>query len=417
MPRQAFLFIHMDNYLIKQKGDSMKILFLESHPMWIHGLPNGLKELGHTVIISGPVSRENILEMISKYEPDLILSMGWTPEHSREKQPWIRDAARSAHIPLVYWSTEDPLHTKNFTLPLICTMQPDFVFTVTPSLCETYEKLGIKASHLDFGYHSNVHYHTEPYSKYRANIAVVANAYPEFIKQNPDVFRSESFKNLIMPLIENNIRVDFWGNHWDKLGEQLGVPIPSDWIHGYLSYTKARKVYSSSKIVIGLQNCTDQLSQRTFEVLGSGGCLLTSDTEAVREKFSPGRDLIVSSSPEETIEKVKYYLKNTKQRETIKNNGMKAIKPHSYYYRAKEMIKVLVNRGIISSKIANGDKGELINYKEVLEKKYNIHHVNLGDTLGQISVRYDIPLKKIMKINKFTSDKIYAGQIIKISKK
>jgi spore maturation protein CgeB len=395
----------------------MKILFLESHPMWIYGLPNGLKELGHTVIVSGPVSKENIVDMISKYEPDLILSMGWTPEHSKEKQPWIRDAAKTANIPLVYWSTEDPLHTKNFTLPLICTMQPDFVFTVTPSLCETYEKLGIKAAHLDFGYHPIVHYNTEPYSKYSANIAVVANAYPEFLEQNPEVFRSESFEKLILPLLKENIRVDFWGNHWQRLGDQLGVPIPSNWIHGYLNYKKARKVYSSSKIVIGLQNCTDQLSQRTFEVLGSGGCLLTSDTEAVREKFVPDKDLIVSSSPEETIEKIKYYLKNNKQREAIRRNGMAAIKPHSYYYRAKEMIKVLVKRRVISAKIATEDVGELIYYKDELGKKYNLHHVILGDTLGQISVKYEIPLKKIMKINKFSSDKIYAGQIIKISKK
>ena len=41
-------------------------------------------------MISGPVSRENITEMIDEFKPDLIVSMGWTPEHSREKQAWIR---------------------------------------------------------------------------------------------------------------------------------------------------------------------------------------------------------------------------------------------------------------------------------------------------------------------------------------
>ncbi|MCY8281393.1 hypothetical protein, partial [Bacillus inaquosorum] len=30
----------------------MKILFLESHPMWLYGLPNGFRETGHTVMIS-----------------------------------------------------------------------------------------------------------------------------------------------------------------------------------------------------------------------------------------------------------------------------------------------------------------------------------------------------------------------------
>lgn len=54
--------------------------------MWLYGLPNGFREAGHTVMISGPVSRENITEMIDEFKPDLIVSMGWTPEHSREKQ-------------------------------------------------------------------------------------------------------------------------------------------------------------------------------------------------------------------------------------------------------------------------------------------------------------------------------------------
>lgn len=83
-------------------------------------------------MISGPVSRENITEMIDEFKPDLIVSMGWTPEHSREKQAWIRNATKKVNIPLVYWATEDPLHTQNFTIPLIKKMKPDFVFTVTP---------------------------------------------------------------------------------------------------------------------------------------------------------------------------------------------------------------------------------------------------------------------------------------------
>lgn len=385
--------------------------------MWIYGLPYGFKELGHTVIVSGPISKENVFEMIAEYQPDLILSMGWTPEHSREKQPWIRDAVKSANIPLVYWSTEDPLHTKNFSLPLILTMQPDFVFTVTHSLVDTYEKLGIQAAHLDFGYHSKVHKDSGVLSKYSSDIAVVANAYPQFLEKNPDVFRSTSFHNLIAPLIEQNIRIDLWGNHWDKMSRYLGKDIPSEWIRGYLPYKKARKVYSSSKIIIGLQNCTDQLSQRTFEILGSGGFLLTSDTEAVRQKFKPGHDLIVSSSPEETIEKVNYYLKRSKRRESIQMNGKRTVEPHSYYYRAKEMIDVLTRRGIVDVNRDEAGKGKIIKYKDVLEKRYDIHHVVYGDTLGMISAKYEIPLKKLMEINKFASDKIYAGQIIKLRDK
>lgn len=40
------------------EGQDLKILFLESHPMWIYGLPNGFRDTGHTAIISGPISIE-----------------------------------------------------------------------------------------------------------------------------------------------------------------------------------------------------------------------------------------------------------------------------------------------------------------------------------------------------------------------
>lgn len=194
----------------------MKILFLESHPMWIYGLPNGFKEEGHTVMISGPLSRDNISEILDWFNPDLIISVGWTDEHSKEKWPWIRNAIKKTTIPLVYWATEDPLHTENFTIPLINAIRPDFVFTVTPSLCEKYEELGFKADHLDFGYHQSVHFPVQPLNNYRCDIAVVANAYPEYLKNNPNAFRSDALKILIKPLIKDGIRIDFWGNNWKK---------------------------------------------------------------------------------------------------------------------------------------------------------------------------------------------------------
>ena len=98
----------------------------------------------------------------------------------------------------------------------------------------------------------------------------------------------------------------------------LGVDIPRDWIQGYIDYTDANKVYSSSDIIIGLQNLPTQLTQRTYEIMGSGGILLTNDIPIINRLFKSGRDLITSSSPEETIELVKYYLQYPEKRNVIK---------------------------------------------------------------------------------------------------
>lgn len=395
----------------------MKILFLESHPLWIYGLPYGFKDAGHTVIISGPLTSANIPEMIDMFKPDLIISIGWTPEHTKEKQQWIRRSLKNKKIPFVYWATEDPLHTIKFSYPLIKRMKPDFVFTVASSSCKYYKAKGIKAAHLDFAYHKNVHHKVRPLDKYRCSIAVVANAYPEFLKNQSNSFRLTSLKTLIAPLLDKNIRIDFWGKDWNHMKRFLGKKIPKKWIHGYLKYTEANKVYSSAKIVIGLQNCTDQLTQRTYEVMGSGGMLLTSDTPEVRSKFRPSQDLLVSSSPKKTVGLVKYYLKQQEKREQIRKNSIKAVKGDTYLHRAQRILKILKHYGILKSVSNNPGQGKVIHYTKCIRKKYVVHTVTAGDTLDHISRRYKVPLRRIMKLNHLKSDWIYPRDIIKIRKK
>lgn len=193
--------------------------------------------------------------------------------------------------------------------------------------------------------------------------------------------------------------------------EYIGRDIPTNWIHGYLDYRDAYKVYSSAKIIIGLQNSSSQLTMRTFEILGSGGVLLTTDTPAVREKFTPDQDLIVSSNHEETVSKIQYYLNNDIERQQIRENGKIAVQDHSYRNRAKRILEVLKNRGILR------EIGDIIHYLEFLKESYEIYKISPDDTLAKIANRYNVPLEQLIELNNLSSDKIYAGQIIKIKKK
>lgn len=191
----------------------------------------------------------------------------------------------------------------------------------------------------------------------------------------------------------------------------MGSDIPTNWIHGYLDYRDANKVYSSAKIVIGLQNSSKQLTMRTFEILGSGGVLLTTDTPAVREKFTPGQDLIVSSGRTETVTKIQEYLKNDIERQQIRENGQKAVQNHSYRNRAKRILEVLENRGVLR------EIGDITHYSEFLNQIYEIYKISQEDTLAKIANRFNVPIEQLIELNNLSSDKIYAGQIIKIKKK
>ncbi|OIK08605.1 hypothetical protein BIV60_25690 [Bacillus sp. MUM 116] len=325
----------------------MRILFIDSNELLMYGLANGFKRAGHKVLVSGKIDENTVPRLISYFKPDLIFSEGWGEENDNDwKQELIGKQIRASGIPHIYWAVEDPHFTLDFSLPLILRMKPDFVFTLSEPLVKFYKKLGIRAGHLDFGYEPSVHHpSSNPSLKYK--IAVVANGYPDVLKHSPDHYRNQSLRTLIKPLLEENIRIDFWGQNWDKIGDILGVDIPKDWIHGYLPYKKAYKVYNSAQIIIGPQNYKSQVTQRTYEILASGGFLLTSDTDAVRKLFTPGEDLIVSSNPEETLELIRYYLNHPEECKEISEHAIETVSSHSYKKRAKQAIKTLIKEGIL----------------------------------------------------------------------
>lgn len=391
----------------------MRILFLESHPMWIHGLPNGFRDLGHSVEVSGPISSEKLEQMIRHFQPELIFTMGWGPENSSlQKQALIREQVKKAQVPHIYWATEDPTHTKSFTLPFLKNVQPDFVFTICPTMVANYLQFGIKAAHLDFGYHPSLHCPARPDKKYRSKIAVVANAYPRILKIYPQHYRIQSQNILIVPLLKENLRIDFYGNYWNDMQALLGIGIPEEWIHGYLPYTEANKVYSSADIIIGLQNHPTQLTQRTYEILGSGGFLLTNNTPAVNRLFEPGQDLLVSSSPEETLQLVRYYLKHPNKRRLIQKKGKFAVTKYSYQDRAEYILKVLNEQGIFTGR---GSSYKLEQIEASLSSQDKNHYtVCNGDTLWEISRRFGVSIEQIMNSNGLTSDIIYAGQLLNL---
>jgi spore maturation protein CgeB len=325
----------------------MRVLFLQSGTIWIHTLPEGFIDAGHEVKISGPITDENIPSLISEFKPDLMISVGWGHDQTKKRQMLVRKYSKISKIPHVYWSIEDPAFTWVFSLPLIQRVQPDFVFSICPKTVDFFKKLGIKAAHMDFGFAPKIHNYIGMQPKYKSSIAVVANAYPYILHNYPKHYRHESLKILIAPLLKENIRIDFWGREWKKVGKFLGCNIPDEWIHGYLPYVYANKVYSSANIIVGLQNYTTQVTQRTYEVLASEGFLLTNDTPGIRDLFMPNEDLIVSSSPKDTLNLVRHYLNNPNECTKIAKQGAASAAGNSYKDRAEYMVDVLTRKKII----------------------------------------------------------------------
>ena len=115
---------------------------------------------------------------------------------------------------------------------------------------------------------------------------------------------------------------------------------------GVVSSNRHQKVvFHLSKINLNITTkpIMSGLSLRVWDVMGSGGFLMSNYQEEIEDYFVIGEDLEVFSSEEELVDKVGFYLKHDDIREKIARNGYEKVrKYHSYDERIKQMISYLL---------------------------------------------------------------------------
>lgn len=316
-----------------------RILFFARSSKYTLGLPQGFRKLNCPVFVLRDLNKKSIKEAVEDFRPDLLITTGWAwRRHKREHVDELVKKAAKHKIKHIYWATEDPRWTQECSLKCLEIFSPDAVLTIHPESVGKYRRLGIPAAHLDFGCNPEFNKEEPPSAKYAYDVALVGNGGKAWKS-----YRKNSVKILLKPLVERGYNLAIWGKRWDRFNEELmGFKIPKHLLRGELPYEETNKVYNSAKIIIGLQNDQGMLTSRTFEVLGSGGFLLTVPTRAVRNLFKNNIHLTCSASPDETLSLVDYYLKDAAAREKVARKGQLEIySKHTYQVRARDILKFM----------------------------------------------------------------------------
>lgn len=318
----------------------IRVLFFARSSKYTLGLPQGFRELNCPVFVLRDLSKNSIKEAVEHFRPDLLITTGWAL--SRYKREHINELVKKVakhKIKHIYWATEDPRWTTECSFRCIKVFKPDAVLTIHPGSVSKYQRLGIPAGHLDFGCNPDFNKYEPPSSsEYAYDVALVGNGGKAWKS-----YRKNSVQILLKPLVERGYNIAIWGTRWDRFNEELmGFNIPKHMLKGELPYEETNKVYNSAKIMIGLQNDQGMLTSRTFEVLGSGGCLLTVPTQAVNNLFKNNVHLICSSSPEDTVNLANFFLKDAKARQVVAQKGqLEVYLKHTYKERARQILKFL----------------------------------------------------------------------------
>lgn len=123
------------------------------------------------------------------------------------------------------------------------------------------------------------------------------------------------------------------------------LELPGCTNHGPVeAYGAAPYVYKNAAVNLNitLRSIFNGIPLRAFEIMGSGGFLLTNYQTDFLEFFTPGEEFAYFESKADLRDKIAYYLKNKQERCEIAENGLKKIASrHTYVHRAQEMISCL----------------------------------------------------------------------------
>ena len=112
--------------------------------------------------------------------------------------------------------------------------------------------------------------------------------------------------------------------------------------HGTVDYYEQMPlVFKQSRINlnIALRSIKTGIPLRAFDIMGSGGFLLSSFQDDFLDDFIPGEDFAYYESKEDLLYKIDYYLNHEEERMAVAKNGHDKIAgAHTFRHRIREML-------------------------------------------------------------------------------
>lgn len=113
-------------------------------------------------------------------------------------------------------------------------------------------------------------------------------------------------------------------------------------------WSEMPQVFHESKVNLNftIPNIKSGIPLRIWDVLGSGGFLLTNYQAEIPFYFKEGEDLVCFDGMDDLREKVGYYLSHEQERQEIAENGYRKVKEHhSYKKRIQSILDIVEKAG------------------------------------------------------------------------
>jgi spore maturation protein CgeB len=286
---------------------------------------------------------KRLLEVVKQEKPDLMFTVLFTDEL---EQKVVRDISENTDTISCNWFCDDHWRFDNYS----CYWAPCFnwVVTTAQSALPQYEKLGYN-NVIKSQWGCNHFLYKKLNWPLKYDVTFVGQAHGD----RPQV---------IEKLQESGLSVQAWGNGWEtgrlsqeemievfntscinlNLTNSIALGSPTSSSH---SRSLPRRILSRLKHSFvstptleqpdpPVQQYTQQIKGRNFEIPGCGGFLLTSWADNLEDYYLPGKEVVIFSKTSDMIDKIHYYLKHEDERTAIAQAGYeRTLQEHTYVQR------------------------------------------------------------------------------------
>ncbi len=281
---------------------------------------SSLLQVPRLALAYGALAKRTLSALFRSLDVDVVLT--------NRDYPGLHGAVRSSGCRLLLWSMDDPMNLNADWLKLA--RDADHLWTHSYGSVSMYKERGI----------TNVEWLPLAFDSESFNSRFKGrDSMPILFVGNNLGDRRIGFHDLIQPLMDRfGSNVHIFGRNWPP---GMGCSL-----HGELPRERLAGAYGSCDLALGLhrdaqRNVDCSLNLRVFEALGLGALLLSDDTEGIQRLFSPGRDLVVSADPAQTVDLAEYYLREKDERQKIAGRGKaKVLTEHTMRHRAQKILDV-----------------------------------------------------------------------------
>lgn len=293
-------------------------------------IEKGLRRIFGKPIVAFRRFNEALLEEARSFRPNVI----FVTKGSYVRPSVLEEVKSETHASFINYATDNPFNPLGATqevaqaIPLY-----DLYVTPTKALLPILKRAGAqRVMWLPFGYEPTLHFPESPQT-------------PEEMRRwEADVVFagvSDSYRVPFLAALSKlpGLGLRLYGGYWERTSTLRRFRY--DFVFG----REYRLAQGRAKISLTIVRCANPggHTMRTFEIPACGGFLLAERTPEHLELLEEDTQMACFSSPEELVEKVRYYLTHESQRRRIAQAGHRRVTQgkHTYQDRLVEILKAI----------------------------------------------------------------------------